>query len=138
MDLTLIFFLFSQILGDEKIWNCIVELPSDRVVLYRYLIVSVEPQTETTHIRSWETHLDPRSVQPSDNETGKLDTYGDIQGDERVDRGWLTTETIVQFKFFNNPFILKEKVKHKQLYVKVSLIEMSLFLIHRIILFFSL
>lgn len=108
------------IIDDESIWESVIDLPSDRVVCYRYLIVSVEPTTEITHIRSWETHLEPREVKLVAAENNKVDTYGDVDGVEKIERGWLTSETIVQFKFFNNPFMLKEKQKNKQLLVKVQ------------------
>lgn len=49
-----------------------------------------------------------------------IDTFGDINGLEKIDRGWLTTETMYQFKFIRNPFILKQKLKNRLLYVKVS------------------
>ena len=48
-----------------------------------------------------------------------VDTFGVVEGAEKIDRGWLTNETVFQFKFFNNPFNLKERVKSRLLFVKV-------------------
>lgn len=118
----------------------------NQVVSYRYLICTVDPITENVHVRRWETHFDPRqisadhgevtqiesksspvaeavpkqSISPSSstNDPG-IDTFGDINGVEKVDRGWLTTETVFQFKFIRNPFIIKQKLKNRLLYVKV-------------------
>lgn len=121
---------------------------------YRYLICSIDPITENVHVRRWETHIKPRQIsadhgevtqidsksspvakaapqQPSSPSTSKnsvpeIDTFGDINGVEKIDRGWLTTETVFQFKFIRNPFILKQKLKNRLLYVKVS----ATFLLH--------
>lgn len=48
------------------------------------------------------------------------DIFGDVEGEEKIDRGWLTTESIVQLKFFNSPFALKQRMKSRLLYIKVS------------------
>lgn len=90
------------------------------------------------HVRRWETHIIPRQIsadhegvcaaapqQPSSSSTSPknrargIDTFGDINGVEKIDRGWLTTETVFQLKFIHNPFILKQKLKNRLLYVKV-------------------
>lgn len=100
-------------------------MPSDRPIEYRYLICSQDPQTEQIHIRQWETHIEARiapvhNKNVSEENVDTTDTYGLINDVEKIDRGWLTSETIVQFKFFNNPFKLKDRIKNKILYVKVS------------------
>lgn len=120
------------------------------MIPYRYLICTVDPITENIHVRRWETHLNPRQISAdhgeiaqinsesspvadavpkqsnspttsSKNNVPGIDTFGDINGSEKVDPGWLTTETVFQFKFIRNPFILKQKMKNRLLYVKVSL-----------------
>lgn len=93
--------------------------------------------TGNVHVRRWETHLIPRTISAyhdeRDTQTASssntsdstafiksgIDTFGDIHGVEKIDRGWLTTETIVQFKFIRNPFSIKQKLKNRLLYVKV-------------------
>lgn len=101
--------------------------------------------TENIHVRRWETHFKPRQIcadpekvtnteseatsdSPSTSNSSRspsskapdIDTFGDINGLEKIDRGWLTTETVYQFKFIRNPFILRQKLKNRLLYVKVS------------------
>lgn len=106
----------------------------------------IEPRQ--LHIRRWETHLEPRQIpknthsptadstttfksattssteSPATNRlppaAATIDTFGDVDGLEKIDSGWLTTETIIQFKFFNNPFHLKQKLKNRLLYVKLT------------------
>ncbi|XP_049277115.1 glycerophosphocholine phosphodiesterase GPCPD1 isoform X2 [Anopheles funestus] len=114
--------------GDRNIWRLATELPRDASVKYRYLICSVDPTSGNVHVRRFETHTVPRQVpiDLSDEEvhTGqvqpKIDTLGDIDGNIKLDKGWLTTETIMQFKFFDNPFSVKERIKNRLLYVKIT------------------
>lgn len=61
------------------------------------------------------------STSTSSSKTPDIDTFGDINGLEKIDRGWLTTETVYQFKFIRNPLVLKQKLKHRLLYVKVCM-----------------
>lgn len=75
------------------------------------------------HVRKWETHLKPRRI-PKGNEPQALedvDTFGVIDGVEKIDKGWLSSETILQLKFINNPFNLKERMKNRLLFVKVNI-----------------
>lgn len=81
-----------------------------------------DPTTEKKHIRKFETHRKPRQITESGAGVSK-DTFGDVEGEEKIDRGWLTDETIVQFKFFNEPFTVKSKLKNRSIYVKVDLSE---------------
>uniref|UniRef100_A0A182Q6P8 GP-PDE domain-containing protein n=1 Tax=Anopheles farauti TaxID=69004 RepID=A0A182Q6P8_9DIPT len=117
--------------GDGNIWRLETELPRDVSVKYRYLICSVDPTSGNVHVRRFETHIVPRQVPidlADDEDTGagkhrgqpKIDTLGDIDGNIKLDKGWLTTETIVQFKFFDNPFSVKERIKNRLLYVKIT------------------
>lgn len=72
-------------------------------------------------MRRWETHPDPRQISADCVENSVVDTFGDINGVKKVDRGWLTTETMYQFKFIRNPFSLKQTLKDRSLSVKVSI-----------------
>lgn len=48
-----------------------------------------------------------------------IDEFGHFDHYQRVDRGWLTTQTVIQLKLFNNPI---QMWKSKLQGVKVSLI----------------
>ncbi|XP_062545257.1 glycerophosphocholine phosphodiesterase GPCPD1 [Armigeres subalbatus] len=111
--------------GSTNIWYLEIDLPQDIVVFYRYLICSMDPISENVHVRRFETHTNPRNIpkdgMPSSADEGKkIDTLGDIDGSIKLDRGWLTSETIIQFKFFDNPFSVKERIKNRLLYVKIT------------------
>ena len=105
-------------------WTIELALPGDVSIPFRYFVASIDPcsQNEAVHVRRWESHLEPRVI-PSgmDLQTNPdYDTFGTVKGVEKIDKGWLTNETILQFKFFSNPFALKERIKNRLLYVKVS------------------
>lgn len=95
---------------------------------YRYFVYARDPATTVEpvpmHIRRWETHLYPRQLAagapPAPAHAPITDTFGYVHGVEKIDSGWLTTETIIQFKFFNNPFHLKQKLKSRRLFVKLT------------------
>lgn len=115
------FFYFCQIL-DNSLWSQEINIPSGNEIRYRYFVCSVDEVTQGLHVRRWETHLKPRiipAISQNGDRTESIDTFGEINGVEKIDRGWLTSETILQFKFFNNPFKVKEKLKNKILFVKV-------------------
>lgn len=106
----------------DRLWSVEVGIQCDTDIEYRYFIASIDPQigNDMVHVRKWETHLKPRYIsKDSESQISQVDTFGLVQGVEKVDRGWLTNETVLQFKFFNNPFHLKERVKSRLLYVKV-------------------
>lgn len=113
-------------------WSREICVPANRDIPYRYLICTVDPINENVHVRRWETHMVPRKIsadqgdqQSTSSKTKEIkdiDTFGDIAGVEKIDRGWLTTETVYQFKFIKNPFKLKQKLKkYSSLYVKVTI-----------------
>ncbi|XP_039952908.1 glycerophosphocholine phosphodiesterase GPCPD1 [Bactrocera tryoni] len=107
---------------DKNLWYTYVSIPRDTRTEYRYLVVAVDPTAEKTIVRNWEAHLKPRSVIPGVNrKTRECDEeYGYINGVEKVDRGWVTSETIVQLKFFNAPFTWKQRMKRRLIFVKVT------------------
>lgn len=107
---------------DSNVWSVQVPIPRDRITEYRYLVCAIEPATEKHLVRRWETHLEPRRVLElaEASTSGCHDVFGVINGTERIDRGWLTSETVVQLKFFNAPFSWKQRMKRRLMYVKVT------------------
>ncbi|XP_017484738.1 PREDICTED: glycerophosphocholine phosphodiesterase GPCPD1 [Rhagoletis zephyria] len=107
---------------DTNAWYIYVSIPRDTRTEYRYLVVAVDPTAEKTIVRHWETYLKPRHIVPGVcSKTRECDeVYGSFNGIEKVDRGWVTAETIVQLKFFNAPFTWKQRMKRRLIYVKVT------------------
>lgn len=47
--------------------------------------------------------------------------FGYHNGYCKIERGWLTDETVIQFKLFNNPIKLwKHRLQNKKLYIKMT------------------
>uniref|UniRef100_A0A7G3AJJ2 GP-PDE domain-containing protein n=1 Tax=Lutzomyia longipalpis TaxID=7200 RepID=A0A7G3AJJ2_LUTLO len=100
-------FLMERVEGDcEQLGNW---KPNDVFLMER-----------SVHVRQWETHLNPRSIPVIANTLESFDTFGDYEGVQKIDRGWLTSETIFQFSFYNNPFMLTGKAQNKLIYVKLT------------------
>lgn len=105
-----------------------VSIPKDVEAEYRYFIASIDPLDESAsvHVRKWETHLEPRKISKNEEQAPNVvDHFGVRDGVEKVDKGWLTNETILQFKFFNNPFALKDRIKNRLIYVKVIILDIT-------------
>ena len=65
--------------------------------------------------------LTPRTVDLSSGPVERTDTFGDIGGQERTQRGWLTDEQLIQFKLCPGALSLyKKKHAGDRLWVKVS------------------
>lgn len=101
-----------------------MNVPLNTDITYRYFISANDPTVESLHVRKWETHLQPRKLSPisgtSQAQAGCYDTFGEVNGWRKVDRGWLTTERAIQFVMFKNPFLLKDRIKNRQVFVKVT------------------
>lgn len=110
---------------EANTWTVTVDLPFEEATQYRYLLCAkgMCPDKEKTIVRFWETHLQPRSIpEYAENTPIRQEVFGLLNNVTKIDRGWLTSETIVQIKFFNAPFTWKKPIKLKQellLYVKV-------------------
>jgi glycerophosphocholine phosphodiesterase GPCPD1 len=77
-------------------------VPSKIEINYRYFIASIDPSNlQGVHVRKWETHMKPRCIPADESITpdNNLETFGVLEGVEKVDKGWLRNETILQFKF---------------------------------------
>lgn len=105
-----------------------MEVPLNTQIRYRFFISAFDPHAaEPVHVRKWETHLKARTIEtgaiaatPESPPAGSYDTFGELNGVRKVDRGWLTSETTVQLVFFKNPFLLKASLKDAQIFVKVT------------------
>ena len=61
------------------------------------------------------------SVKDGSEETGSVDTFGDIGGLRRIQRGWLTDEQLIQFKLCPGAISLyKKKHAGHRVWVKLS------------------
>ncbi|XP_043276191.1 glycerophosphocholine phosphodiesterase GPCPD1-like isoform X2 [Venturia canescens] len=115
-----------------RIFSRTISLPIDVDVTFRYFIAVVcesngtKNSAKTLIIRKWETHMTPRLIKK--NTTSNLsesipdpERFGYHNGYCKVERGWLTDETVIQFKLFNSPIkIWKNRLQNRDLFIKMT------------------
>ncbi|XP_046466524.1 glycerophosphocholine phosphodiesterase GPCPD1 isoform X1 [Neodiprion pinetum] len=121
--------------GDDEapVYSQTICLPTDVDVEFRYFIAVVcqpngtKNSAKTLIIRKWETHMTPRLIKKNapSNFSADMnitpDKFGFNNGYFKVERGWLTDETVIQFKIFNSPLKLwKERLHNKKVYIKMT------------------
>uniref|UniRef100_A0A1B0FEH8 GP-PDE domain-containing protein n=1 Tax=Glossina morsitans morsitans TaxID=37546 RepID=A0A1B0FEH8_GLOMM len=85
--------------NNNLVWTGNIMLEPCRNISYRYLVF-VEDNTGYRQIRRWETHLKPRSLSTCKMNCHQEDRFGvSSNGEIKFNRGWITNESIVQFKF---------------------------------------
>ncbi|XP_064548825.1 glycerophosphocholine phosphodiesterase GPCPD1 [Drosophila montana] len=112
----------SQEEEDEgHVWTAQVYIPQHCDTKYRYMVCGVDAASEQLLVRRWEVQLQPRCIEEIDEQpTECQDTFGYVNGMHKVDRGWLTKESLVQLKFFYAPFTWKQRMKRRLVHVKVT------------------
>ncbi|XP_026737758.1 glycerophosphocholine phosphodiesterase GPCPD1-like isoform X2 [Trichoplusia ni] len=111
---------------NTDLWSKTVTIPNTCDVLYRYgkCIVGNDADANSVIIRQWEIHIQPRVIKETVLHPF-VDTYGESEGKQNVSAGWLTTQTLLQFKFMNNPLKLKGRLAEKILNIKVTPVKLS-------------
>ncbi|KZC11953.1 Glycerophosphocholine phosphodiesterase GPCPD1 [Dufourea novaeangliae] len=118
---------------DGQIFSQKVALPIDVDINFRYIVAVIcdsngtKNSAKTLVIRRWETHMIPRIIKknmPSNITQDSLpdpDTFGYYNGYCKIERGWLTDETVIQFKLFNNPIKLwKNRLQNRKVHIKMT------------------
>nr|AGT36602.1 glycerophosphocholine phosphodiesterase GDE1-like protein [Gallus gallus] len=116
---------------DCELWKATIELPRGVPVKYRYFKgYFLKPKTIDgpceVIVHTWETHLQPRSITPLENEMTIDDGYFGIHnGIETVDAGWLTCQTEIRLRLHYSEkspvMISKKKFKTSRFRVKLTL-----------------
>nr|XP_042899306.1 glycerophosphocholine phosphodiesterase GPCPD1 [Parasteatoda tepidariorum] len=122
--------MLMKVSPEGNIWTGVITVPKTQNVQYRYLICSVVDNDgkQENIVQQWESHLRPRLLTPLNHIDGKcdLDVFGYKDDVESISSGWLTAETIIQLKMFNNPVtIWKRRYKEKQISIHVSTIDIT-------------
>lgn len=107
------------------IWTLTVIIPNTCEVYYRYAICMKAEETNDILIRRWETNIHPRVIK-EDMLHPITDIFGDYEGKQCVTTGWITSQTIVQMKFCNNPLKLKSRLAGRLINIKVTPVKLSL------------
>ncbi|XP_076675090.1 glycerophosphocholine phosphodiesterase GPCPD1 isoform X4 [Andrena cerasifolii] len=116
-----------------QIFSRKVALPVDADIEFRYFVAVIcqsngtKNSAKTLIIRRWETHMKPHLIKknaPSNFTSDSLpdpDTFGYHNGYCKIERGWLTDETVIQFKLFNNPIKLwKNRLQNRKVHIKMT------------------
>ncbi|KOC63791.1 Glycerophosphocholine phosphodiesterase GPCPD1 [Habropoda laboriosa] len=116
-----------------QIFSQKVALPIDADIEFRYFVAVIcqsngtKNSAKTLIIRRWETHMTPRLIKkntPSNFTSDTLpdpDKFGYYNGYCKIERGWLTDETVIQFKLFNNPIKLwKNRLQNRKVHIKMT------------------
>lgn len=107
-----------------NIWRKTVTIPNTCDVFYRYAICVIHEDTHDVNVRRWETFIHPRSITQSSLHPF-VDQFGVYNGKLCVTAGWLTTQTLLQFKFVNNPLKLKSRLAGRLMNIKVTPVLLS-------------
>ncbi|XP_072936412.1 glycerophosphocholine phosphodiesterase GPCPD1-like [Epargyreus clarus] len=105
-------------------WCKRITVPNTCDVFYRYAICLVNEDTNDVIIRRWETNIHPRVIKQTMLHP-VTDVFGEYDGKQRISRGWLTSQTLVQFKFINNPLKLKSRLVGRLMNIKVTPVKLS-------------
>ncbi|XP_018422227.1 PREDICTED: glycerophosphocholine phosphodiesterase GPCPD1 [Nanorana parkeri] len=118
--------------NDCMVWRTNVTLLKGTPVQYRYFKgFFLEPRNTggpcQVIVHKWETHQQPRSINPLDDETHIDDgEFGVHDGVETVDSGWLTCQTELRLRLQYSEkqpvSISKKKFKKSRFRVKLSLV----------------
>lgn len=116
-----------------QIFSQKITLPVDADVDYRYFIAVIcqsngtKNSAKTLIIRKWETHTIPRQIKKNlpgnfvNNALPNSEIFGCYNGYCKVERGWLTDETVIQFKLFYNPIKLwKQRLQNRIVHIKMT------------------
>ncbi|CAD1469730.1 unnamed protein product, partial [Heterotrigona itama] len=116
-----------------QIFSQKVALPIDADVEFRYFVAVIcqsngtKNSAKTLIIRRWETHMIPRFIKKNTSSNFTSDTlpspdkFGYYNGYFKSERGWLTDETVIQFKLFNNPIKLwKNRLQNRKVHIKMT------------------
>ncbi|XP_069697586.1 glycerophosphocholine phosphodiesterase GPCPD1-like isoform X2 [Periplaneta americana] len=115
----------------ETVWSAVISIPSDCDVQFRYFVgILFEPDEEKypsrqVVVRRWETNLNPRLIRKevcsNNHQDVEPDIFGLYDSGKMIDRGWLTSETVVQFKLVEDAIQLwKQKFQGREVYVKLT------------------
>lgn len=107
----------------SDIWSATIVVPECVPIHYRYAICMYNTNNDII-IKSWETNIHPRLIKETATHP-ITDLYGDFDGQQSVDKGWLNGQTVIQFKFMHNPLNLKTRLADRLMNIKVTPVKLS-------------
>ncbi|XP_005179532.1 glycerophosphocholine phosphodiesterase GPCPD1 [Musca domestica] len=104
-------------------WEAVLQIPVNSSFSYRYFVAAQDRATSDLLIRRWESALNARSLSVTTVAVNQTDNFGYISssGEKELQRGWLNSGHIVQFKLFRNPLALNESLGTSQQQLRIKL-----------------
>lgn len=116
--------IFLDHVDGTDLWTKTVIIPNTCDILYRYAICLFNEETKDVIVRRWETNIQPRIIK--DNMLHPVtDIFGEYSGKQNISRGWLTSQSLIQFKFINNPLKLKSRLVGRLMNIKITPVKLS-------------
>jgi len=116
-----------QTAEDKDLWQLTMTLDESEDHVFRYCVVVIlEPlclgNPRRIIVRRWETHQLPRKIgKKQDSLEPVIDTFGVIDRVQRIQRGWLTDEMVIQFKLSKGGItVYKKKYTEHRLWAKLT------------------
>lgn len=103
----------------SNLWLKTLTIPNTCEVLYRYAICFLNENSNDVFIRKWETNIHPRMIKQTMLHPTQ-DVFGEYDKKQGISTGWLTNQTLIQFKFSNNPLQLKSRLAERLINIKVT------------------
>ncbi|KAF5298403.1 hypothetical protein FQR65_LT01181 [Abscondita terminalis] len=113
-------------LDQEKksdVWSKLITVPDGQEINYRYCVCIVIESGLQVIMRNWETNLNSRVINSVDvckGMSAEPSVYGDVDNCYRIDRGWITKETVVQFKLFKSPVLWRPRYTNRSVFIKIT------------------
>ncbi|KAM7347828.1 glycerophosphocholine phosphodiesterase GPCPD1-like isoform 2-T2 [Cochliomyia hominivorax] len=113
---------------NSSYWTLRVTLPRKDDIRYRYLVCGFNDRNRKI-VRFWESHNEARLIashQTQDVKCIERETFGILNSIRKIERGWINSYiTMLQFKFYQSPFVLKSNLDKILLYVKITPLRMK-------------
>ncbi|XP_023305305.2 glycerophosphocholine phosphodiesterase GPCPD1 [Lucilia cuprina] len=104
-------------------WEASVWLNANSSLNYRYFVAAQDKRSGSIQVRRWESALQSRQLNLSSVAVTRSDIFGiTAAGSEKeLQRGWLNSGHIVQFKLFRNPLQLNDSSASAQQRLRIKL-----------------
>ncbi|KAK6618959.1 hypothetical protein RUM44_003340 [Polyplax serrata] len=119
--------------NSDDIWTVTTLIPSNADISYRFYICIIV-DNEKYIIKRREVSIRPRIIEKnatsnSIDGVGKIesfDKFGYFDQCCRIDKGWLTSQALIQFKLHSSPlFFWKEKLKNRKTFIKLTPVDLT-------------
>ncbi|XP_037820386.1 glycerophosphocholine phosphodiesterase GPCPD1 [Lucilia sericata] len=104
-------------------WQASVWLNANSSLNYRYFVAAQDKRSGSIQVRRWESALQSRQLNLSSVAVSRSDIFGVIApgSEKELQRGWLNSGHIVQFKLFRNPLLLNDSSASAQQRLRIKL-----------------